>query len=128
MECKRCSRDYFNDKKEVNKMTEKKKEKEQNERKPQNGIVYIGNKPFMNYVTSCVMQFTNSGQDTVTIKCRGKFISKGCDVSQVASKRFLKGQIEIIDIKMDSEQFQNKEGKDVRVTCMDIVMKKIKKK
>lgn len=78
----------------------------------------------MNYITSIVMQFSTN--QIVTIKCRGKFISKACDIAQVVSKRFfLAGQIEISDVKMDSDQFQNKEGKDIRVTTMDIIMKKL---
>jgi len=41
------------------------------QRKPDN-CVYIGGKPFMNYVTAVVMQFTTKGSQEVIVKARGK--------------------------------------------------------
>lgn len=87
--------------------------------------VFIGAKPFMNYVTGVVMQFTTQGAKEVLVKARGKFITRAVDVAEVASKRFLQGQIKIKDIKVDSEQFQNKEGKEVRVSTIDICLEKL---
>lgn len=87
--------------------------------------IFIGNKPFMNYVTSVVVQFTTKGADEVIVKARGKFISRAVDVSEVARKRFLKDQIKIKDIAVDSEEFKNKEGKDVRVSTLEITLEKI---
>ncbi|MCK5281792.1 MAG: DNA-binding protein Alba [Nanoarchaeota archaeon] len=84
--------------------------------------IYIGGKPFMNYVTGVVMQFTAKKADTVIVKARGKFISRAVDVAEVASKRFLEGSVGIKDIKVDSEEFKNKEGRDVRVSSMEIVL------
>jgi DNA-binding protein len=86
--------------------------------------IFIGGKPFMNYVTGVVMQFTTKGASEVIVKARGKFISRAVDVSEVAVKRFLKDEIDISDIKTDSEEFQNKEGKEVRVSTIEIVLKK----
>lgn len=86
--------------------------------------IFIGNKPFMNYVTGVVMQFTTKDAQEVTVKARGKFISRAVDVSEVASKRFLDGTVGIKEIKIDSEEFQNKEGKDVRVSTIEIVLEK----
>ena len=48
--------------------------------------IYIGGKPFMNYVTAVVMQFTAKNADTVIVRARGKFISKAVDVAEVAKK------------------------------------------
>lgn len=87
-----------------------------------NQIIFIGNKPFMNYVTGVVMQFTTQGVEKVCIKARGKFISRAVDVAQVALNRFLVGQINLGDIKIDSEGFTNKEGRDVRVSTIDITL------
>ncbi len=89
--------------------------------------VFVGNKAFMNYVTAVVMQFTTKNAEEVTIKARGKFISRAVDIAEVASKRFLNGQIEVKDIKIDSEEFENKEGKQVRVSTIEITLAKIKK-
>ncbi|MBU0535407.1 MAG: DNA-binding protein Alba, partial [Nanoarchaeota archaeon] len=84
--------------------------------------VFIGNKPFMNYVTGVVMQFTTKNANDVIVKARGKFISRAVDVSEVASKRFLEGSVVTKDIKIDSEEFQNKEGKQVRVSTIEITL------
>jgi DNA-binding protein len=87
--------------------------------------IFIGNKPFMNYVTSVVIQFTTKGATEVAIKARGKFISRAVDVAEVATKRFLKDQIKLKDIKINSESFKNQEGRDVSVSTIEIVLVKI---
>ena len=84
--------------------------------------VFIGNKPFMNYVTAVVMQFTTKNADEIIVKARGRFISRAVDVAEVVTKRFLEGQANIKDIKIDSEGFKNKEGKDVRVSIIEITL------
>ncbi|MFH1637969.1 MAG: DNA-binding protein Alba [Candidatus Woesearchaeota archaeon] len=89
--------------------------------------IFIGGKAFMNYVTGVVMQFTTQNAEEVLVKARGKFISKAVDVSEVAAKRFLEEQIEISNIKINSEEFQNKEGKQVRVSTIEIKLLKKKK-
>ncbi len=100
---------------EVKKMTEKTKTDE--------NTVFIGGKPFMNYVTGVVMQFTTKGAKEVAIKARGKFIARAVDVAEVATKRFLKEQgIEVKDIKINSEEFENKEGKKVNVSTIEIAL------
>ncbi|MBU0457031.1 MAG: DNA-binding protein Alba [Nanoarchaeota archaeon] len=86
--------------------------------------IFIGNKPFMNYVTGVVMQFTTKGASEVIVKARGKFISRAVDVSEVARKRFLNNSVEVKDIKIDSEEFENKEGRQVRVSNIEITLKK----
>jgi archaea-specific DNA-binding protein len=86
--------------------------------------IFVGGKPFMNYVTAVVMQFTTKNAEEILIKARGKFISRAVDISEVASKRFLEGQIEVKEIRIDSEEFQNKEGKQVRVSTIEIILKR----
>ena len=86
--------------------------------------IFIGDKPFMNYVTGVVMQFTTKGVSEVIIKARGKFISRAVDVCEVVSKRFLDNTIEVKDIKINSEEFENDEGKTVRVSNIEIVLVK----
>ena len=86
--------------------------------------VFIGSKPFMNYVTGVVMQFTTQGASEVLLKGRGKFITRCVDVAEVATKRFLTDQIEVADVKLDSEAFKNNEGRDIRVSTIEITLKK----
>jgi|TARA_B100001964_G_scaffold235939_1_gene296892 DNA-binding protein len=86
--------------------------------------IFIGGKPFMNYVTGVVMQFTTKNANDVIIKARGKFISRAVDVAEVASKRFLEGTVGVKDIKIDSEEFKNDEGRDIRVSTIEITLEK----
>lgn len=84
--------------------------------------VFIGGKPFMNYVTSVVMQFTTQGATEILVKARGKFISKAVDITEVATKRFLEGQVSVKNVTINSEEFQNREGKQVRVSTIEIAL------
>lgn len=70
------------------------------------------------------MQFTTQNADEVVIKGRGKFISKCVDIAEVAAKRFLENMIAIKDIQIDSEEFQNKEGRQVRVSTIEITLQR----
>ena len=100
-----------------------KKEKEKTSEK--DNIIFVGIKPFMNYVTGVVMQFQNKGQDEVIVSARGKFISKAVDVVEVAKRTFLKDEnIQIKDIKISSEEFENKEGRRIFVSTISLVLVK----
>lgn len=84
--------------------------------------IFIGNKPFMNYVTGVVMQFTTKNAQDVTIKARGKFISRAVDVAEVSAKRFLDNTVAVKDIRIGSEGFKNSEGRDVMVSTIEITL------
>mgnify|MGYP001770625439 CR=1 FL=1 len=88
------------------------------------GVVYIGNKPFMNYVTAVVMQFTSQNAHEITIKARGRYIARAVDVAEVVRKKFLVGQVDIKSIKIDSEEYNVGEGKKKRVSVIEIVLVK----
>ena len=94
------------------------------EKNSEDHVVFIGAKPFMNYVTGVVMQFTTQNASEVIVKARGKFMSKAIDIEEVATKRFLDNSVEVTNIKVDSEEFKNKEGKQVRVSTIEIFLKK----
>ena len=84
--------------------------------------IFIGGKPFMNYVTAVVMQFTTKNAPEVVIKARGKFISRAVDVAEVSAKRFLDNTVSVDSININSEDFKNREGRDVRVSTMEITL------
>jgi len=78
----------------------------------------------MNYVTGVVIQF-NEGAERVAIKARGKFISTAVDVAEVARRKFLEDKnVTVKDISIGSEEFENKEGKMVNVSVIEIVLTK----
>ena len=101
--------------------TEIKEETETHPEKDKDNIIFVGIKPFMNYVTGVVMQFQNKGQEEVIVSARGKFTSKAIDIVEVARRTFLKDEnITVKDIKISSEQFENKEGKRIFVSAIEI--------
>jgi|TARA_Y100000310_G_C20664901_1_gene806932 DNA-binding protein len=88
-------------------------------------VIFIGTKPFMNYVTGTVMQFTTKDSEEVIIKARGNFISRAVNVAEVVRKKFLKEKnLQIKDIKIDSEELENKDGKKMNVSTIEITLKK----
>ena len=99
-------------------------EREVKEHREYSNVVFVGSKPFMNYVTGVVMLFTAQNADEVIVKARGKFISRAVDIVEVARKRFLENSLDIKEIKIDSEDFKNEEGRQVRVSAIEITLKK----
>ncbi len=88
-------------------------------------IIYIGNKPFMNYVTAVAMQFTSQDAKEVVIKARGRYISRAVDVAEVVRKKFMAGQVDIKSISIDSEERQvDQSGKRRRISSIEIVLVK----
>jgi DNA-binding protein len=86
-------------------------------------IIYIGNKPFMNYVTAVAMQFTSQDAKEVVIKARGRYISRAVDVAEVIRKKFMAGQVDIKSISIDSEERQvDQSGKKRRISSIEIVL------
>lgn len=93
-------------------------------RKDPGNVVFVGEKPLMNYVTGVVMQFTTQNSPEVIVKARGKFISKAVDISEVTMNRFLENSLSIKNIKTGSEDFTNKENRRVRVSYIEITLGK----
>ena len=111
------------EKTEVDKETENKLSKYKTNDK--DNFIFVGIKPFMNYVTAVVMQFQNKGQNEVFVSARGKFISKAVDVVEVARRTFLKDEnIKVENIIINSEQFENEEGKRIFVSSIEIKLVK----
>lgn len=87
---------------------------------PEERIVFVGGKPFMNYVTAVVMQFTTNGAESVIIRSRGKFISRAVDVAEMVRSKFLTDSIQIGNVDIAAEDFKNKDGRPIRVSTIDI--------
>lgn len=84
-------------------------------------IVYVGNKPVMNYVLAVVTQF-NNGASEVAVKARGKAISRAVDAVEVSRNRFLPDS-KIKDIKIGTEKIATDRG-DSNVSIIEIVLSK----
>ena len=88
-------------------------------------VVFIGSKPFMNYITGVVMQFTSKNRNEVVVKARGKWISRAVDVVEAVRKKFLKDKnLKITNVLIDSNEIENKEGKKMNVSSIEITLGK----
>ena len=68
-------------------------------------VVLVGKKPIMSYATAALMQLMESG--AITIKARGRAISRAVDVAQVLENRLMRGTVKIADIKIGTESLGN---------------------
>jgi len=81
--------------------------------------VFVGNKPILNYVLAVVMQF-NNGANEVTIKARGKAISRAVDTAEIALNRFLTG-VQKKNITTSTEIIDTDSGK-TNVSSIEIIL------
>ena len=91
-------------------------------------IIYVGDKPPMNYVTA-IMGLLNSGNFTeVILKARGNTISRAVDVAEITHNRFLTN-VEVKQIEIGTEAVTNEDGRKSNVSSIEIclVMKKTEK-
>lgn len=101
-------------------------EKQETKIEDKDNKVYVGIKPFMNYVTAVVTQFQAKKQDEVFVIARGKFTAKAIDIVEVARRTFLKEEnIKVADVKIGSSDFM-KEGQEKKIYVSTIEIKLIK--
>ena len=84
--------------------------------------VLIGKKPLMAYATAIVMQ-ANTGGGDISVKARGRAISKAVDVVEVCRRRFFEGKLAISDIQIGTEVLGD-EGQTRNVSTIEIKLKK----
>ncbi|MGF7118276.1 DNA-binding protein [Methanobacterium oryzae] len=89
---------------------------------PEENVVYIGNKPVMNYVLAVVTQM-NSGTSEVTLKARGRAISRAVDVAEIIRNRFI-SDVELGTIDIGTEEIRNMEGSNTNVSAIEIQLNK----
>lgn len=88
----------------------------------EDNVIYIGKKPAMNYVLAVVTQFNSAGQD-ITIKARGKSISRAVDVAEITRSRFLKDAV-VKNIRISTEALKEEDGTTSNVSSIEIVIGK----
>jgi DNA-binding protein len=87
-----------------------------------NAVVFIGDKPVMNYVLAVMTQF-NKPVSTVTLKARGRSISRAVDTAEITRNRFMHN-LTVMDITIGTEVIQSEEGRTVNVSSMEIKLGK----
>jgi DNA-binding protein len=90
-------------------------------------VVLIGRKPVMNYVTACIT-FFNSGEKQVTVKARGRAISRAVDTIELLRRAFIK-DLEIKHIDIGTEELVRAEGgQKSNISAIEITVTKAKPK
>jgi DNA-binding protein len=87
-----------------------------------NAVVYVGDKPVMNYVLAVMTQF-NKPVSSVILKARGRAISRAVDAAEITRNRFMPNVV-VKNITISTEAIPNEEGKTVNVSSMEIVLSK----
>jgi len=87
-------------------------------------VVYIGNKPPMNYVMAVITAFNMYNTDEVILKARGRAISNTVDVAEILRNRFFK-DAKVHSIAIGTEEVTPREGGNPRnVSTIEITIKK----
>lgn len=87
----------------------------------ENDVVFVGNKPVMNYVLAVVTQFNNGAKD-VRIMARGQAISRAVDVAEVSRSRFL-SDVTVKGISISTEVLNTERG-ETNVSAIEITLGK----
>jgi DNA-binding protein len=86
----------------------------------ESNAIFIGKKPLMSYALAALLQF-NAGNDEVTLKARGRAISKAVDVAEIIKRRLFADKAKVKDIRIGTEVL----GDDMRnVSIIEIVLAK----
>lgn len=89
----------------------------------ESNAVLIGRKPVMNYVLACITSF-HGGAKEVSIKARGKAISRAIDVAEVVRRRFLPN-VKVAKIGIGTEELPAQEGNQIsNVSTIEITLER----
>ncbi|MFX1294411.1 MAG: DNA-binding protein Alba [Promethearchaeota archaeon] len=85
-------------------------------------IVYIGQKTAMNYVMAC-LTVLQAGFSEITLKARGKAISRAVDVAEILKNRFMKDKLTVNNIITGTEVLERQDRGKFSVSTIDITLK-----
>ena len=86
----------------------------------ENTTIFIGSKPVMNYVLALMTQFNRQVAD-VTLKARGRAISRAVDTAEIARNKFMPN-LKIKSITIGTEIVQDEQGKSLNISSMEIIL------
>jgi DNA-binding protein Alba len=90
----------------------------------ESSAVLIGKKPVMNYVLACIT-FFHGGAKEVSIKARGRSISRAIDVAEVVRRRFLPDvKVKSIGIGTDHLQPEDEGAQLTNISTIEITLQR----
>ena len=75
-----------------------------------NDVIFVGNKPPMNYVLAIMTAFSGS-QKEITLKARGQAITTAVDCAEIARNRFLK-DLKVSKVAIGTVEMPPREGEN----------------
>ncbi len=99
--------------------SEKPERRERSDKK--DNIVFIGQKTAMNYVMAC-LTVVQAGFKEITLKARGKAISRAVDVAEILRNRFMKDKMKVKSILTGTELLEREDRGKFSVSTIDIVL------
>ncbi len=85
-------------------------------------VVFVGKKGIMAYVLAVMTQL-NAGAKEVTIKARGRAISRAVDVAEIVKHKFLT-ETALSGINTSTEEVQSEDGRQLKVSAIEIKVMK----
>jgi DNA-binding protein len=86
----------------------------------ENTTIFIGSKPVMNYVLALMTQFNKQVTD-VTLKARGRAISRAVDTAEISRNKFMPN-LKIKGITIGTESVVDEQGKSINISSMEITL------
>jgi len=88
-------------------------------------VIFVGNKPPMNYVLAVITSLSAENAKEITLKARGRAITTAVDVAEIARARFLK-DLKVDKISIGTEEMPPREGENRSrmVSTMEITLSK----
>ncbi len=84
-------------------------------------IVYVGNKPIMNYVMAIITSLKDNPQEVI-VKARGRAISTAVDAAEVTRNRFMNDLTSTVTI--GTEQLPGEGDRTRNVSFIEIILTK----
>ncbi len=103
-------------------MSEETPKQPEKPKKAEENVVFIGQKPVMNYVIACLTSF-NAGGGKVCVKARGMAISRAVDTVEVLRRSFIK-DLKVAEIKIGTEELTGEQGRRSNVSTIEITVTK----
>jgi DNA-binding protein len=98
--------------------------KKKTEKKQDSNIIFVGKKPFVNYIIAGKIQMDENPQNQVILKARGNLVSRAVDLAEVLKKGIHDKKVTLQSISIGSIKIENREKKEVSVSEIIIVLKK----
>lgn len=90
----------------------------------EDNTVFVGKKPVMNYIVACLTLF-NAGGKEVSLKARGRAISRAVDIVELLRRSFVKDAA-VKSINLGTEEVTREEGRKSNVSTIEITVAKPK--